>query len=44
VLTQASDVKPAQAVGTSPDEIHEQSRLALPLPDRPAIAEASLYK
>jgi TolB-like protein len=33
-----SNAEPAHASGSLPDEIHEQSRPALPLPDRPAIA------
>jgi TolB-like protein/cytochrome c-type biogenesis protein CcmH/NrfG len=33
-----SDAEPAHNSGSLPDEIHEQSRPALPLPDRPAIA------
>src|ERR1700690_2569990 len=38
VRTQSNDDKPAQAAGPSPDQLHEPSRLALPLSDRPAIA------
>ena len=38
VSTQPHDTEPAHATGTQPDEIHEPSRPALPLPDRPAIA------
>jgi TolB-like protein len=38
VRTQPHGVEPAHANGPSPDEIREQSRPALPLPDRPAIA------
>jgi TolB-like protein/cytochrome c-type biogenesis protein CcmH/NrfG len=38
VRTQANGVEAALASGPSPDEIHEPSRPALPLPDRPAIA------
>ena len=38
VRTQPDDAEAAQATGPPPDEIHEQSRPALPLPDRPAIA------
>ena len=38
VRTQASGDEPVRAVDPPPDEIHEPSRLALPLPDRPAIA------
>src|SRR4249919_3384634 len=33
-----SNAAPAHTSGSLPDEIHEQSRPALPLPDRPAIA------
>ena len=33
-----SDAEPAHTSGSLPDEIHEHSRPALPLPDRPAIA------
>ena len=33
-----SGAEPAHTSGSLPDEIHEQSRPALPLPDRPAIA------
>ena len=36
--TQPNGAEPAHATGPPPDEIHEQSRPALPLPDRPAIA------
>ena len=32
-----SDAEPEHVTGSLPDEIHEQSRPALPLPDRPAI-------
>src|SRR5882762_3007720 len=38
VRTQPNGTEPAHAVGPPPEEIHEQSRPALPLPDRPAIA------
>jgi TolB-like protein len=38
VRTQSNGVEPAHASGPPPDEIHEQPRPALPLPDRPAIA------
>jgi TolB-like protein len=38
VLTQPNGTEPAHVTGPPPDEIHEQSRPALPLPDRPAIA------
>lgn len=38
VRTQPSGSEPARAAAPSPDEVHEQSRPALPLPDRPAIA------
>jgi TolB-like protein len=38
VRTQSNGDEPARATGPPPDEIHEQSRPALPLPDRPAIA------
>ncbi len=38
VRMQPIGVEPAHAHGPSPDEIGEQSRPALPLPDRPAIA------
>ena len=38
VRTQPNDAEPAHATGPQPDEIHEPSRPALPLPDRPAIA------
>ena len=38
VRTQSNVNEPAHAPGPPPDEIHEQSRLALPLPDRPAMA------
>src|SRR5271170_5441624 len=38
VRTQPDGVEPAHVAGPLPDEIHEQSRPALPLPDRPAIA------
>jgi TolB-like protein/cytochrome c-type biogenesis protein CcmH/NrfG len=33
-----SDAEPAHTSGSLPDEIHQHSRPALPLPDRPAIA------
>jgi TolB-like protein len=33
-----NDTEPAPAAGPPSDEIHEQARPALPLPDRPAIA------
>src|ERR1700740_2165039 len=38
VRAQSSGVEPAHATGPPPDEIHNQSRPPLPLPDRPAIA------
>ncbi len=38
VHTQSSGAEPAQATAPPADEIHESSRPALPLPDRPAIA------
>jgi TolB-like protein/cytochrome c-type biogenesis protein CcmH/NrfG len=38
VRTQPTGTKPADAGGLPPDQIHEGSRAALPLPDRPAIA------
>ena len=38
VTTQSNDVEPTRDTGLQPDEIHEPSRPALPLPDRPAIA------
>jgi TolB-like protein/cytochrome c-type biogenesis protein CcmH/NrfG len=38
VRAQPNGVDPAHTPGPQPDEIYEQSRLALPLPDRPAIA------
>ena len=38
VRTQPNGAEPAHATGPPPDEIHEPSRPALPLPDRPAIA------
>ena len=38
VRTQPNGVEPVHASGPPPDEIHEPSRPALPLPDRPAIA------
>jgi TolB-like protein/Tfp pilus assembly protein PilF len=38
VRMQPSGVEPVHATGPPPDEIHEQPRPALPLPDRPAIA------
>src|SRR6516225_2154554 len=38
VLTQANAVDPGEATGSPPDEITALSRLALPLPDRPAVA------
>ena len=38
VQTQPNGIEAALASGPSPSEIHEQSRPALPLPDRPAIA------
>ena len=38
VRTQSDGDEPAHATGSPPDEVHEQSRPALPLPDRPAIA------
>ena len=38
VHTQSNGVEPTRAVGPQPDELHEQSRPALPTPDRPAIA------
>ena len=38
VRTQPTGAEPADAGGLPPDQVHERSRLALPLPDRPAIA------
>src|SRR5882672_664330 len=38
VRTQPNGTEPAHITGPSPDEIHEQLRPALPLPDRPAVA------
>ena len=38
VRVQSNGDEPARAPGPAPDEIHEQPRPALPLPDRPAIA------
>ena len=38
VRTQPTVTEPADAGGLPPDQIHEGSRAALPLPDRPAIA------
>jgi TolB-like protein len=38
VQTQADGAEPGHAGGARPDETHEPSRPALPLPDRPAIA------
>jgi TolB-like protein/cytochrome c-type biogenesis protein CcmH/NrfG len=38
VRTQPNGAEPAPAIGRSPDEINEQSRPLLPLPDRPVIA------
>jgi TolB-like protein/cytochrome c-type biogenesis protein CcmH/NrfG len=38
VRIQPNGDEPAQAAAPPPDEIHEQPRPALPLPDRPAIA------
>ena len=38
VRTQQIGAAPAHAAGSPPDELHEQSRPALPLPDRPSIA------
>jgi TolB-like protein/cytochrome c-type biogenesis protein CcmH/NrfG len=38
VRTQPNGAEPAYATGPAPDKIHEQSRPALPRPDRPAIA------
>ena len=38
VRTQPTGTEPADAGGLPPDQIHEGSRAALPLPDRPAIA------
>jgi TolB-like protein/cytochrome c-type biogenesis protein CcmH/NrfG len=38
VRTQPDGSKPAPAAASPPDEINEQARPALPLPDRPAIA------
>ncbi len=38
VRIQQNGADPAHAIGPQPDEINEQSRAALPLPDRPAIA------
>ena len=36
--TQQNGAEPAPPSGTAPDDIHQQGRPALPLPDRPAIA------
>jgi TolB-like protein/cytochrome c-type biogenesis protein CcmH/NrfG len=38
VCMQPTDAEPASAVPRPPDQVHEQSRPALPLPDRPTIA------
>jgi TolB-like protein len=38
VRVQPNSAEPAHAAGPTSDEIHAQSRPALPLPDRPAIA------
>jgi TolB-like protein len=38
VRTQPAGTEPADAGGLPPDQAHEGSRAALPLPDRPAIA------
>jgi len=38
VRTQPTGTEPADASGLPPDQVHEGSRAALPLPDRPAIA------
>ena len=38
VRTQPTGTEPADAGGLPPDQVHEGSRAALPLPDRPAIA------
>ena len=38
VRTQPTGAEPADASGPPPDQVHERSRAALPLPDRPAIA------
>ena len=38
VRTQQNGAEPAPPSGTAPDDIHQQGRPALPLPDRPAIA------
>jgi TolB-like protein len=38
VRTQPIGAEPADASGPPPDQVHEWSRAALPLPDRPAIA------
>ena len=38
VRTQPTGTEPADASGLPPDQVHERSRPALPLPDRPAIA------
>jgi TolB-like protein len=38
VRTQPTGAEPADAGGLPPDQVHEGSRAALPLPDRPAIA------
>ena len=38
VRTQSNNDEPTDDAGPRPNEIHEPSRLALPLPDRPAIA------
>jgi TolB-like protein/Tfp pilus assembly protein PilF len=38
VRTQPTGAEPADASGLPPDQVHERSRPALPLPDRPAVA------
>jgi TolB-like protein/cytochrome c-type biogenesis protein CcmH/NrfG len=38
VRTQPTGAEPADTGGPPPDQVHEWSRAALPLPDRPAIA------
>jgi TolB-like protein len=38
VLTRSTGHEPTQAVGPTPDELHEQTRPGLPPSDRPAIA------
>jgi TolB-like protein len=38
VYTQPNNLESTRPAGSPPDEIHEPSRAALPLPDRPALA------